>query len=246
MPRPLSLFTGQWADLPLDMLARKAARFGYEGLELACWGDHFDVRAAPQDDGYCRDLWALLARHGLRCWAVSHHLVGQAVCDPVDRRHRSILPAHVWGDGDPDGVRARAAEEMVVTGRAARRFFDHAPADVQAVLKSTGRTVVVSFTGSPLWHAAYAFPPLPPGAVDEGYAEFARAWTPTSCAGPPAASPRSRSRTSRTPGRPSTCWRPRWSPHGSAARCGSPRSGRGPCPDREGITASGPSRSTSS
>ncbi|HVS17145.1 MAG TPA: sugar phosphate isomerase/epimerase family protein, partial [Planctomycetota bacterium] len=34
------------------------------------------------------------------------------------------------------------------------------------------------FTGSPIWHAAYAFPPLTPGQVDAGYAEFARRWGP--------------------------------------------------------------------
>ena len=178
MPRPLSLFTGQWADLPLEVLAEKAAGFGYEGLELACWGDHFDVRRAADDDRYCKDRWELLQGHGLRSWAISNHLAGQAVCDPVDERHRGILPEHVWGDGDPEGVRGRAADEMIATGRAARRFFDHAPADVKAQLARTGRTVVVGFTGSPLWHAAYAFPPLPPGALDAGFADFARRWTP--------------------------------------------------------------------
>lgn len=178
MPRPVSLFTGQWADLPLEVLSAKARAFGYDGLELACWGDHFDPRAAAEDDGYCKDRWQLLGRHGLACYAISNHLVGQAVCDPVDERHRSILPEHVWGDGDRRGVQQRAAEEMMVTGRAARRFFSHAPQAVKDVLAATGRTVVVGFTGSPIWHAAYAFPPLPAGAVDAGFAAFADAWRP--------------------------------------------------------------------
>ncbi|RKY20356.1 MAG: sugar phosphate isomerase/epimerase [Planctomycetota bacterium] len=178
MPRPVSLFTGQWADLPLETLAGKAAAFGYDGLELACWGDHFDPRAAAEDDDYCKQRWELLTRQGLGCWAISNHLVGQAVCDPVDSRHRGILPEHIWGDGDPDGVRARAAQEMIVTGRAARRFFDHAPDEVKAALAASGRTVVVGFTGSPVWHAAYAFPPLPAGALEQGFADFAAAWTP--------------------------------------------------------------------
>ena len=46
MGRPVTLFTGQWADLPLEELAKKAAGFGYDGLELACWGDHFEVDRA--------------------------------------------------------------------------------------------------------------------------------------------------------------------------------------------------------
>lgn len=54
MPRPVTLFTGQWADLPFETLCAKAAEFGYDGLELACWGDHFDVEQAAKSDKYCR------------------------------------------------------------------------------------------------------------------------------------------------------------------------------------------------
>ena len=53
---------------------------------------------------------------------ISAHLVGQCVCDAIDERHKAILPPHVWGDGEPEGVRQRAAEEMKLTARAARRF----------------------------------------------------------------------------------------------------------------------------
>ena len=113
MTRPVTLFTGQWADLPLETLAAKAAEWGYDGLELASWGDHFDVERALSDDAYCRGRHDLLARHGLKVWAISNHLVGQAVCDdPIDQRHKDILPAAVWGDGEPEGVRQRAARRM--------------------------------------------------------------------------------------------------------------------------------------
>lgn len=178
MSRPVTLFTGQWADLPLATLCEKAAAFGYDGLELACWGDHFDVRRALAEPDYCEGLWSLLQSHGLACFAVSNHLVGQAVCDKIDARHQAILPAAVWGDGEPEGVRRRAADEMIATGRAARAFFDGAPSQVKTLLAATGRTVVVGFTGSSIWDAAYAFPPLLPGAVDVGYADFARRWRP--------------------------------------------------------------------
>jgi len=163
MPRPVTLFTGQWADLPLATLAEKAAGWGYDGLELACWGDHFDVRRAVAEDGYCDGRRELLARHGLAVHAISNHLVGQAVCDPIDARHQSILPPHVWGDGDAEGVRARAAEEMRDTARAAARL---------------GVAVVNGFTGSSIWHLLYAFPPVPDAMIDEGYADFARRWRP--------------------------------------------------------------------
>jgi len=178
MPRPLCLFTGQWADLPLETLAAKAKAFGYDGLELACWGDHFEVQRALKEKDYCARKWQLLADHGLHSFAISNHLVGQAVCDNIDERHKAILPAHVWGDGDPEGVRKRAAKEMIDTGKAARKFFDAAPAAVKQVLARTGRTVVVGFTGSPIWHLAYSFPPNLPKQIERGFADFAKRWTP--------------------------------------------------------------------
>ncbi|HUH14203.1 MAG TPA: TIM barrel protein, partial [Longimicrobiales bacterium] len=163
MPRPVTLFTGQWADLPLETLAEKAAAWGYDGLELACWGDHLDVARALEEDGYCDERRALLARHGLKVWAISNHLVGQAVCDRIDERHRVILPARLWGDGEPEGVRGRAAEEMMRTARAAARL---------------GVEVVNGFSGSSIWPLLYGFPPTPEAMIEEGFADFARRWRP--------------------------------------------------------------------
>src|SRR6186713_3450148 len=80
MGRPVTLFTGQWADLPLETLCKKAREFGYDGLELACWGDHFEVDKALSDDAYCRERRELLEQKGLGSWALGAHLVGQAVC----------------------------------------------------------------------------------------------------------------------------------------------------------------------
>ncbi len=104
MARPFTLFTGQWADLPLEEVCRLASSWGYDGLELACWGDHFEVDRALGEDGYLAGRHALLEKYGLKCWAISCHLVGQAVCDhPIDERHQAILPARIWGDGSPEG-----------------------------------------------------------------------------------------------------------------------------------------------
>jgi sugar phosphate isomerase/epimerase len=163
MARPVTLFTGQWADLTLDDLAAKCAAWGFDGLELACWGDHFDVRAALEDPGYCDAKRELLERHGLNCWAIGNHLVGQAICDPIDERHRAVLPPDVWGDGEPEGVRRRAAELMKDTARAAARF---------------GVTVVTGFTGSPIWHMLYSFPPNDWAEIDRGYEQFAERFGP--------------------------------------------------------------------
>ncbi|MDX1395099.1 MAG: sugar phosphate isomerase/epimerase [Gemmatimonadota bacterium] len=161
--RPITLFTGQWADLPIEVLAEKAGAWGYDGLELACWGDHFDVQLALEDDTYCERIRDLLGQHGLGVWAISNHLVGQAVCDPIDERHALVLPERVWGDGKPEAVRRRAAEEMEATARAA---------------SALGVPVVNGFTGSPIWAAAYAFPPHPDGFVEAGFREFADRWSP--------------------------------------------------------------------
>ena len=161
MARPVTLFTGQWADLPLETLCKKAVEFGYDGLELACWGDHFEVDKA--DDKYCKAKRDLLAKYGLKLFAISTHLVGQAVCDNIDERHKSILPDYIWGDGDPEGVRQRAADEVIKTARAAQKL---------------GIEVVNGFTGSPIWHLLYSFPPVTAEMIENGYKEFASRWIP--------------------------------------------------------------------
>jgi sugar phosphate isomerase/epimerase len=102
MARPVTLFTGQWADLPLTELAPLAKKMGFDGLELASWGDHFDVNQAATSDDYCKERWRILTDAGLTAFAVSNHLVGQAVCDNIDERHRAILSPEIWGDGDPE------------------------------------------------------------------------------------------------------------------------------------------------
>lgn len=163
MARPVTLFTGQWADLPLEDMARKTKEFGYDGIELACWGDHFEVDKALADDGYCAQKRDLLDRHDLQCYAISNHLVGQAVLDLIDERHRAILPPYVWGDGDPAGVNQRAAEELKNTARAAQKF---------------GVSVVNGFTGSSIWHLLYSFPPVPQKMLDDGFALFAERFNP--------------------------------------------------------------------
>lgn len=163
MARPVTLFTGQWADLPLETLAAKAKEFGYDGLELACWGDHFEVQRALKEPDYCAKKRQLLEKYNLQVFAISNHLVGQAVLDLVDQRHQAILPAHIWGDGEPAGVNARAAEELKDTARAAQKL---------------GVGVVNGFTGSSIWHLLYSFPPVPPKMIDGGFKLLAERFNP--------------------------------------------------------------------
>lgn len=163
MPRPVTLFTGQWADLPFETLCQKAKAFGYDGVEIACQGDHFEVDKALNSDAYVRQKRDVLAKHGLQVYAISNHLVGQAVCDRIDARHKGILPAYVWGDGKEEGVRSRAVEEMKNTARAASLM---------------GVSVVPGFTGSSIWPYLYSFPPVPAEWIERGYAFFAAMWLP--------------------------------------------------------------------
>ncbi len=174
MTRPVTLFTGQWADLPLHELAPLARRMGFAGLELACWGDHFDVYQAAQSHDYCTGRWHILSEAGLSAFAISNHLVGQAICDRIDERHQAILPAAVWGDGDPEGVRQRAAENLKLTARACRNFLDAKPTAEEAKFPA----VVNGFTGSSIWHACYAFPPTSHEYLQRGYDDFGRRFSP--------------------------------------------------------------------
>jgi len=175
MPRPVTLFTGQWADLSLEKLAPKVKAMGYDGVELASWGDHFDVDQAAGSKAYIKAKWELLADHGLTCYAISSHLVGQAVCDNIDARHKSILPPDVWGDGKPEGVRRRAARKLAKAAKAARRFFDAKPGRGK---KDDFPAVVNGFTGSSIWHSIYAFPPTSQEYWEAGFADFARRFGP--------------------------------------------------------------------
>jgi len=175
MPRPVTLFTGQWADLPLAQLAPLAKKMGYDGVELACWGDHFDVDQAASSKKYVAEKWQLLKDNGLNCHAVSSHLVGQAVCDNIDARHQAILPPDVWGNGDPEGVRRRAAKKLALTAKAARTFFDVKPGRGS---RDDFPVVVNGFTGSSIWHSIYAFPPTSQAYWDAGFADFGRRFGP--------------------------------------------------------------------
>ena len=162
MSRPITLFTGQWADLPLDVLASKAEAWGYDGLELACWGDHLDVEKGATDKEYCRSRLAILEKHHLKLYAISHHLAGQLVCDPnADSRSDGFAP--VTCAGKPEAKRTWGVATMKNAARTARNL---------------GVSVVNGFTGSSIWHLLYSFPPVTDAMIDEGYAHFATMWNP--------------------------------------------------------------------
>ncbi|MCD6392191.1 MAG: sugar phosphate isomerase/epimerase, partial [Planctomycetes bacterium] len=162
MGRPVTLFTGQWADLSLADLAKKAASWGYEGLELACWGDHMDVSMAAQDTEYCKQQLAILDENNLKVFAISNHLAGQLVCD-LNNDSRSDMFAPADCAGDAEKKRAWAVETMKNSARAARNL---------------GLKIVNGFTGSSIWHFIYSFPPVSDQMIDDGFNFFADMWNP--------------------------------------------------------------------
>ncbi len=161
MARPVTLFTGQWADLPLEKLCEKAAAWGFDGLELACWGDHFEIDKALAEPDYCDKKRALLEKYRLRVFAVSNHLAGQLVCDVLDKRHEMFAPPQTHGKFD--AMRAWAIEAMKNAARAAQKL---------------GVSVVNGFTGSSIWGYIYSFPPVSPDMIKAGFDDFAEKWNP--------------------------------------------------------------------
>ncbi len=161
MGRPVTLFTGQWADLPFEVMCQKAKQFGYDGLEIACWGNHLDVFAAARDRTYVKEKLAILRRYNLVVQAISNHLAGQMVCDPNDARSDAFAPA--FCRGKPEAKRRWAIQSMKASAQAARHL---------------GVTVVNGFTGSSIWHLIYRFPPANEDMIEAGFRDFAQRWNP--------------------------------------------------------------------
>jgi sugar phosphate isomerase/epimerase len=163
MPRPVLLCSSPWADLALEDLAARAGAWGYQGLELCCSGDHFEVQRALAEADYCQQKLALLSRHDLALAALSSWPVGHAVAGPIHAPLKRLLPDYVWGDGNAEGVRQRAAEEMIATVQAAPKL---------------GVSMVSSGMGSALWPLVAGYPPGGPDDLAEVYRDFAKRWRP--------------------------------------------------------------------
>jgi sugar phosphate isomerase/epimerase len=163
MTRSIILFSGQWTDLRLEELAPEVSSWGYQGLELCCWGDHFEIPAALEQESYCQAKLDLLARHDLVVPVLATHRTGQAVCDRIEPRHQAVLSRHVWGAGEPEKIQKRAAEEIKGAARAAQKM---------------GVPVVSGFTGSSLWPAVLGYPAPTPALVEQGFQDFKAKWEP--------------------------------------------------------------------
>lgn len=161
MTRPVTLFTGQWADLGFEDLCAKASSWGYDGLELACWGDHLDPYKAASDKSYADGRHEILHKHNLRCWAIGSHIIGQCVGDDIDPRHDAFAPPKLAGK--PEEIHKWAVDTMM---------------QVPPAAKNLGIDVVSGFMGSPIWKYFYSFPPTSEAMIDEGYKKIVELWSP--------------------------------------------------------------------
>jgi sugar phosphate isomerase/epimerase len=161
MARPVTLFTGQWADLPFTDICEKTGKWGFDGLELCTWGDHFDVHKAAKDTSYADRHRETLQKNGLGCWSIGSHIVGQLVGDNPDPRNDTFAPERLAGK--PDEIRKWAIDEMMATPAGAKAF---------------GIDVVTGFMGSPIWAWWYSFPPTTEQQVADGYGRIVELWGP--------------------------------------------------------------------
>ncbi|MCL2229827.1 MAG: sugar phosphate isomerase/epimerase [Treponema sp.] len=161
MARPITLFSGQWADLPFENFCDKAKAFGFEGIEVACLGDHLDLKNAATDAKYTEDYKNIIKNHNLKLLAIGTHLIGQCVTDPEDPRLGGVVPAAVAGK--PDEIRKWAVQEMKYAAAAA---------------KNLGVKIVTGFIGNPLQGFWYSCPPTTEQMILDAYANIIKYWSP--------------------------------------------------------------------
>jgi len=159
--RLVTLCTCQWADLPFEELCSTAAKMGYDGLEIAMWGNSFDLEKAYADDKYVDWLKDTLKKNGLVCRALAAHIIGQCVGDAPDPRLNNFAPAALADK--PDEIRAWGIESMKKAAKVAAKMDVH---------------VITGFTGSPIWKWFYSFPQTTAAMIEDGYDEIVRLWSP--------------------------------------------------------------------
>lgn len=161
MGRLLTLTTCQWADMTIDELCKLAKEMGYDGLEIACWGNQLDPVRAAKDDAYVEEVKATLAKHDMKCVALAAHIIGQCVGDYDDPRLDNFAPAELAGQ--KDAIRAWGIETMKCCAIAAKKL---------------GAYVVTGFTGSPIWKYLYSFPQTTEEMIENGFRQIYDLWVP--------------------------------------------------------------------
>lgn len=161
MPRTLCLATTAWTDQRLEEIARRAAEWGYSGIELACWGDHFAIQRALAEADYGQAVLEILEKNELKWHGLNVVPTGQCVGDGPDNALRRSVPDYVWDNGEVTGLAARALAELGAVIQVAQKL---------------GQTTVVTATGSDMTRGQLGWPPPARAWVEAGFRRFAETW----------------------------------------------------------------------
>ncbi|MCQ2558579.1 MAG: sugar phosphate isomerase/epimerase [Oscillospiraceae bacterium] len=161
MARLVTLTTCQWADMDFETLCKTAKEMGYDGLEIACWGNNLDPHRAATDPEYVKFIKDTLDKYGLQCKALATHIIGQCVGDYNDPRLNNFAPAELADK--PAEIRAWATQTMK---------------DAAVAAKNLGVHIITGFVGSPIWKYLYSFPQTTEEMIAAGYQEIYDLWCP--------------------------------------------------------------------
>ncbi|OON94974.1 MAG: AP endonuclease [Candidatus Epulonipiscioides saccharophilum] len=159
--RLVTLCTCQWADLELNELCKLAKEMGYDGVELACWGNNVDIDKAINDEKYVEYILKTLKKHKLECKALATHIIGQCVGDAPDPRLNNFAPSELTDK--PEAIREWAIATMKKAALVANKL---------------GVKIITGFTGSPIWKYLYSFPQTTAEMIEDGFDKIVRLWTP--------------------------------------------------------------------
>lgn len=157
----VTLCTIQWADMPFDELCTLAKKMGYDGLEVACWGNGIDLDRALSDESYVDWMKENLRKNGLVMTALAVHIIGQCVGDDPDPRLNNFAPSALANK--PEAIRQWAIDTMMKVPVVAAKFGVH---------------VVTGFTGSPIWKYMYSFPQTTEEMIEAGFNRIVELWSP--------------------------------------------------------------------
>ena len=157
----VTLCTIQWADMPFDELCTLAKKMGYDGLEVACWGNGIDLDRALSDESYVDWMKENLKKNGLVMTALAVHIIGQCVGDDPDPRLNNFAPSALADK--PEAIRQWAIDTMMKVPVVAAKFGVH---------------VVTGFTGSPIWKYMYSFPQTTEEMIEAGFNRIVELWSP--------------------------------------------------------------------
>jgi sugar phosphate isomerase/epimerase len=161
----LAQFAGDQAPFnSLAGIARWAADYGYEGVQIPTWDARlFDLEKAAESAAYCDEVKGTLADAGVALTELSTHLQGQlvAVHPAYDEGFDAFAAPQVRGN--PKARQEWAVDQMYKAAKASRRL---------------GLGAHVSFSGALAWPYLYPWPPRPAGLIETAFDELAKRWQP--------------------------------------------------------------------